>query len=249
MQNILLSDMGKPMSIIISFFQTVGGEGKSALARGAAYSRAFSKAFKSIALVELDRQGDSTEWLKRRGDRVKKDKVQFLALPETKPDDLKKSLLKVIKESEIVILDCPGEGKVDFASELALNLSHLVLIPMRVSAKTRRLFVRNQWPTINDILSSDPSRTNSFYIVPTFIHPQTRPETVIQYFEGIMPPQISILESVFSFRNIYENFEEEGMTLLEYARSVKGNKRMFNQAGRALLDIEKISNDIINLIS
>ena len=226
--------------MIITIFQTMGGEGKSTLSRNIAYNKFFIKKFDSIALIELDRQGDTQEWLKTRNT---KNKVEYLFLPETNPTKLKSALNDIISRNEIVILDCPGEGEVDFSSSLALNLGDLVLIPMRTSRKARSLFVSKQWNEIEKFL-----KDKTFVIVPSFIPPQTKPDTIIKHFKGIIP-EIQCLNSMFYNRNTYENCEEGGLTLEEYARSVKNNKSMYKKALAALNDMNNITKNILELIT
>ena len=65
------------------------------------------------------------------------------------------------------------------------------------------------------------------------MHPRTQIQTIRQYFDEILPENINCIDAVFYFRSIYENFEEFGLTLSEYALSVKNNKRQCTQAKKS----------------
>ena len=231
--------------LAIAMVQTGGGEGKTSLLRGQAYSKQFRDRFTSIGIVEIDEQGDTVEFMADRGARAKKDKVNFLSLAAIEPSEYQKELVKFIKANEIVLIDCPGEGNIGFASQLAINLSDLVLIPNRTSRKARRGFQRNIYPAISEDAKKNPAK---YHIIPTFVHPQTGKDTIKSYFNEVLPEGINSLDSNFYFRSIYENFEEFGLTLREYALSVKSNKRQYEQAKKAVLDIERISKEVVSLI-
>jgi cellulose biosynthesis protein BcsQ len=230
--------------LAIAMVQTGGGEGKTSLLRGMAYSKQFKDRFKSIGIVEIDEQGDTVEFIADRGEKIKKDKVNFLSLASVDKSDYKEELIKFFKANEIVLIDCPGEGTID-ASQLAIDLSDLVLIPNRTSRKARRLFQRNIYPAISADAQENPGK---YHIIPTFVHPQTGKASIKDYFNAVLPEGINSLNSVFYFRSVYENFEEFGLTLLEYARSVKTNKRQFEQAKKAVLDMERISKEVLSFI-
>ncbi len=230
---------------IFSFVQTKGGTGKTTLSQGIACSKTFSKVFGKVALVEIDPQGTLADWIGERiiHKRVLKN-IGFHQLVGFELSVLTSKLEKIVAENEAVILDIPGESVGGFATKLALNLSDLVLIPMRTSTNDEASFGRNLWPVIQKSLRDNKA---AFYIIPTFIHPQTNAKNIQDYFKGIMPEQIGCLGNVLPFRSTYENFSREGMTLAEYSASVKGNTRLYTQAKKAEADMETIAQEIANL--
>jgi len=230
---------------IFSFVQTKGGTGKTTLSQGIAYSKTFKKKFDKVALVELDAQGTLADWI---GERIvnkrKSKKVGFYQLVGLELDALVAELEKIVADHEAVILDVPGESVGGFATKLAMNLSDLVLIPMRTSTNDEASFGRNLWPVIQESLQENHA---AFAIIPTFVHPQTNTKNVQEYFKGIMPEQIDCLLNVLPFRSTFENFSREGMTLTEYTNSIKGNARLHAQGKKAEKDIETIAKEIIKL--
>ncbi len=89
---------------IISFVQTKGGTGKTTPSQGVACS----KAFYSIALVELDPQGTLADWI---GERIaykrKLKSVKFYQLVDLDLDALATKLTEIVENNEAVILDVP----------------------------------------------------------------------------------------------------------------------------------------------
>ena len=57
------------------------------------------------------------------------------------------------------------------------------------------------------------------------------------------------LDVVYPFRSIYENFNREGMNLLEYVDSIKNNKRLYVGGARAIEDIECIAHSIMHKLA
>lgn len=231
---------------IFSFVQTKGGTGKTTLSLGVACSRTFKNTFGQVALVELDSQGTLADWIGERIANTRKMKnLSYFQLAGLNLDALTGKLEQIIAEHEAVILDVPGESVGGFATKLALNLSDLVLIPMRTSTNDEASFGRNLWPVIQEGLKINHAR---FAIIPTFVHPQSNTNNVNSYFNSIMPVQIRCMQSVLPTRAAFENFNREGMTLTEYAASVKTNSRLSRQANIALRDIEAIAHEAINFI-
>lgn len=231
---------------IFSFVQTKGGTGKTTLSLGVACSKAFRSHFGQVALVELDSQGTLADWIGERiANRRKMKNLSYYQLAGLDLTALTRELESIIAGHEAVILDVPGESVGGFATKLALNLSDLVLVPMRTSTNDEASFGRNLWPVIQEGLKSNRAR---FAIVPTFVHPQSNADKVNGYFSSIMPVQIRCLQHVLPSRAAFENFNREGMTLEEYAQSVKTNSRLARQAQIALRDIEAIATEAINVI-
>jgi cellulose biosynthesis protein BcsQ len=230
---------------IFSFAQTKGGTGKTTLSQGTAYSNAFKKQYSHIALVELDPQGTLADWIGERIAFKRKSKnVGFHQLVGLELGALTKALEKIVTENDAVILDVPGESVGGFATKLAMNLSDLVLIPMRTSTNDEASFGRNLWPVIQESLRGNHA---AFAILPTFVHPQANRDNVREYFCNIMPEQVGCLQNVLPFRSTFENFSRQGMTLPEYAASVKNNTRLREQASKAENDMELIAREIIKM--
>ena len=229
---------------IFSFVQTKGGTGKTTLSQAIAYSKVFKKTFGEIAMVELDPQGTLADWIEERAENKRATKhVHFYQLASIELTKLTKELEKIVATHEAVILDVPGESVGGFPTQLALNLSDLVLIPMRTSTNDEASFARNLWPVIQEGLKENRA---AIVIVPSFIHPQTSKANVKNYFAGIMPEEIGCLKNFLPFRSTFENYSRDGMTLAEYTNSVKNNARLHDQAKKAAKDMENIAKEIVS---
>ena len=234
--------------MIISLLQTKGGTGKTTLAKCLAYSRCFGKEFSSICLVELDPQGTILAWYTQRSQKVN-DKIIVEPLYERDEKKMVNILEKLLDRYETLILDVPGESLGKFTTRFAVSLSDLVLIPMRSSTNDEQSFIDHILPILEQSVRTDPQKKGSFFIIPTFVHPQTKPKSIIDYFQAVMPDEVQCLPAFLPHRSVYENFTREGMTLHDYALSVKTNARQLIQAKKAVDDIEHIGQEILRILS
>lgn len=232
--------------MIISLVQTKGGTGKTTLARGLAYSEAFQNHFKSICLVELDPQGSLESWQRQRIELGLEDKISFINLAKSAIEDIEKKLITLSSQNKLMILDVPGESVGRFMTKFAIALSDVVMFPMRSSTDDEQSFRDNLYPIIQENFNSD-SEQNAYYIVPTFVHPQTKPETIKKYFDDIKPDEVQCLSSFLPYRSVFENYSREGMNQYDYAKMVKNNARNYMQAQKAIRDVEKIAKDILTI--
>ena len=234
--------------MIISFIQTKGGTGKTTLAKCLAYSKRFQKEFGSIALVELDPQGTVYAWHEQREKvGLANSNVEFVNLAESDPGTMEKTLTKLFNDKDAMILDVPGESVGKFATRFATALSDLVLIPMRSSTNDEQSFIDNILPVVVQTVQAHPDKKGSFYIVPTFVHPQSNPERIRDYFLDMVPDEVGCLKACLPHRSVFENFSRDGMNLYEYAKMVKSNARYYEQAKKAIGDIEGISQEILQM--
>lgn len=234
--------------MIISFIQTKGGTGKTTLAKCLAYSKIFQKTFSSICLIELDPQGTIKAWHNQRKENgISDKKVSFVELSQTDHKHIEDILIKLVSDNDAIVLDVPGESVGKFATRLAASLSDIVLIPMRSSTNDEQSFIDNIYPIVGEIISVNDTKNEGFFIIPTFVHPQTKPANIKGYFRDIMPDLVDCLDSFLPVRSVYENFSRDGMVLAEYAKSVKTNHRLYEQAQKAIADIEQIGKNILNI--
>ena len=67
------------------------------------------------------------------------------------------------------------------------------------------------------------------------------------YFLEIVPEEVGCLRSCLPHRSVFENFSRDGMNLYDYAGMVKSNARFYEQARKAIGDIEKLSKEILKI--
>jgi len=235
--------------MIISFVQTKGGTGKSTLALNTAFSQYMGKRYKSIALVELDPQGTLKNWWIEREEQGRKpEHVSFHHISSSQKEVFQKGISTIAEHNKLIIMDIPGESTGKLHTRFACACSDLVVIPMRTSTNDELAFADNLYPIIKEIIKVAPKKKNVFHILPSFTHPQSNQDKLLEYYKDILPNNIGCIRSVYPHRSIYENFNRDGSTLKEYARSVENNKRYSAQALRAVMDMEEIAKSIHHLL-
>jgi cellulose biosynthesis protein BcsQ len=236
--------------MIISLVQTKGGTGKSILALSLAYARGLRKHFSSISLIEFDPQGTlHSWWLQRQALQPQGESVAFHHIPDTDRETLRERLDAVTSAETLTIIDTPGESTGKMHTKLACVISDLVLIPMRASTSDEAALAFHLLPIIRELQNHDPDRRGRFQVLPTFVNPRSRPQTIIEYFRDILPQELGCLSAVFPSRAVYENFNREGVQLYEYARRNQGNQRAAQAAQRAIADVDRITDAILSHLS
>ena len=235
--------------MIIAFVQTKGGTGKSTLAMSVAFSKKIRQVFSSIALVEMDPQGTLKKWWTRRESNpgLSNKSISFSHISSTARDVILKDLEELEQHNDLLILDVPGESVGKFHTQFACAVADLVLIPMRTSTNDEEAFEDNLLPIIEKIMKVDNESNDIYYVIPAFTHPLANKENIYSYFQEIMPDYIHCFRATFSFGPVFENFSRAGNSLREYAEMVKANRKMFEQAVKAIQDIESIAEEIIQL--
>jgi cellulose biosynthesis protein BcsQ len=235
------------MNMIVSFVQTKGGTGKSTLSVNSAFSRNVTTRFSSIALVELDPQGTLQSWWNYRNDENRlSNNISFHHISSTQKEVIQDGITSISAHNELLILDIPGESTSRLHTKFACAFSDRVVIPMRTSTNDESAFKDNLLPVIKEIIKMNPDKKGNFQILPSFTNAQSNKEKVIEYFQDILPEYVECLPVVFPARSIYENFNRDGMNLIEFTESLKKNKRAYSQAIKAVEDIEEISAAIFN---
>ncbi len=233
--------------MIISFVQTKGGTGKSTLALNLAFAKAFHQQFASIALVEFDPQGTlHSWWLERESLQSSESIVSFHHISSTQKEVIQDSLHSIATHNTLLILDTPGESVGKLHTKLACALSDLVVIPMRSSTNDEAALANHLLPIIQEMLQRHPNKRGCFQILPVFVNPRTRLQTVVDYFNEILPKELNCLPALYPFRAIYENFNRDGMHLYDYAQQNKANLRISQSAEKAILDIDRIAQALLS---
>jgi|APSaa5957512622_1039677.scaffolds.fasta_scaffold89670_1 cellulose biosynthesis protein BcsQ len=229
---------------IISIINPKGGTAKSTISWNLAFSKTIQKRFKSIGLIDMDAQGTLHGWWEmRRENKLETESIDFSYLPESDEEMLATSIGNLLGNNEILFIDCPGESIGFSRTKIAAYLASLVIVPMRTSTSDENAFERNLLPIIESI--KEEKSDAIFYIIPTFVHPNTKTEKIVQYVQDVTPDCVLCLNSVLFHRVVFENFNREGMNLYEYAETVRTNRQMYAQAQKAIQDIEGIANQLV----
>ncbi len=232
--------------MIISFVQTKGGTAKSTLSLCIAFSEIMRRCFKSIALVELDAQGTLLHWW---NDRVEEGlppyNISFHHISSTQKKVFQEDIKTVASQSEMIIMDIPGESEGKLHTRFACAVSDMVVIPMRTTTNDESAFSANLYPIIQDIVTIAPKKKNIFFVLPSFTHPSANKNKIFRYLTEVLPKYVTCLDATFPARTVYENFNRDGLTLEEYERVIMSNRRLSKQARAAVNDIEQITGAIV----
>lgn len=220
---------------VISLVNSKGGCAKSTTAQCLAYSKVFGKAYSRIALVELDAQGSLSAW---HAERDNADGVTFAHVHSESKTSLGKTLERIDRSHDCLILDVPGESQARFLTGLAIGASDIIIVPMRSSTHDEQSFGDHLLPILKEY-------RDKVFILPVFTHPNANQARTREYFNAIMPDGFRTLKHCLPNRGAFENYSRGGLTLSEYARSVKSNKRDYKQAMSAIQDIEKIAGEVV----
>jgi len=235
--------------MIISFVQTKGGTGKSTLALNIAFSGHMHDSFHSIALVELDPQGTLRAWWDERTETGKEtSRVSFHHISSTQKEVFADGIKSISAHNDLIIMDIPGESTGKLHTRFACAVSDLVVIPMRTSTNDEAAFADNLYPIIKEVIKVDPKRRNCFHVLPSFTHPKANTKNIKEYFSAILPMNVGCLDITYPDRSVYENYNRDGCTLVEYSLSVIPNKRNYSQSLMAINDTEKIAKSITSLM-
>jgi len=235
--------------MIISYVQTKGGTGKSTLALNTAFSKYLHTKFKSIALVELDPQGTlKSWWTEREEDGRNSGKVSFHHISSSQKEVFQDGIKSIAMHNQLIVMDIPGESTGKLHTRFACAVSDIVMIPIRTSTNDESAFADNLYPIIKDIIKADPKKKDAFYVLPAFIHPQSNKSNIMEYFEDVLPAYVKCFPALYPTRSVYENFNREGLSLSEYAKMVKNNKRYSRQALSAIHDIEEITKNLFRIL-
>ncbi len=116
-----------------------GGTGKSTLALLLAYSKAFKRRYKRVALVEMDPQGSLHGWAE---DRPEGDHVLFRQVLGRNPAP---AFEAIAGDVGAIVIDCPGESVDSFCTKFALAVANLVIVPCRASEFDINAANKNLW--------------------------------------------------------------------------------------------------------
>ncbi|WP_425045149.1 ParA family partition ATPase [Primorskyibacter sp. S87] len=114
------------MGYVITIAQQKGGAGKTTLAVNLAV--AFSKAGKSVALMDTDPQGSAGRWFMARIDRLGEPDIEFSTASAW---GVGYEVRKLSEANDIVIIDTPPKADSDLRP--ALREADLVLVPVATS--------------------------------------------------------------------------------------------------------------------
>ncbi len=183
-----------------------GGSGKSCLAQNLAVY--FARDKKAIVLmVDCDPQRTTSDWIQARNTDPSLPAINCIQLY----GKIRNDLLSLKQHYDYVIVDCGGQD--NLALRAAMSVAEHVIIPLRPKRRDLKTV-----PHMEDMLSTckmvNPKMLASFVITqcPSLPNQANR---IIEAKEVCSSFGINVLDAVTYSRNVYDDSEEKGSSVLE----------------------------------
>ena len=183
-----------------------GGSGKSCLAQNiAVYLCTEKKA--NVLMVDCDPQRTTSDWIQERKANESLPPINCIQLY----GKIRNELLSLRQHYDYVVIDCGGQDNLALRSSMAV--ADHILIPIRPKRRDLRTV-----PHMEDILATckmvNPSMNAAFVItqcpsLPSLASRILEAKDVCRSFE------VPVLNSVTFSRNMYDDSEESGMSVIE----------------------------------
>ena len=202
-----------------------GGSGKSCLAQNLAVF--FARDKKSIVLmVDCDPQRTSSDWIQARNSDPSLPAINCIQLY----GKIRNDLLSLTQHYDYVIVDCGGQDKL--ALRAAMSVADHVIIPLRPKRRDLKTV-----PHMEDMLSTckmvNPKMLASFVITqcPSLPNQASR---IIEAKDVCRSYGINVLNAVTFNRNVYDDSEEQGSSVLE-----------IDPQGKAAIEMTAIAEELL----
>ncbi|MDN3652611.1 AAA family ATPase [Thalassotalea ponticola] len=183
-----------------------GGSGKSCLAQNIAVFFAKEKQA-SVLIADCDPQRTTSDWIHARNNDPQLATINCIQLY----GKIRNDLLSLNEHYDYVIVDCGGQD--NLALRASMSVADHVLIPLR----PKRRDIKTA-PHMEDMLSTckmvNPKMIASFVITQCPSLPN-QARRIIEAKEVCASYGINVLESITYSRNIYDDSEEKGTSVLE----------------------------------
>jgi len=202
-----------------------GGSGKSCLAQNlAVYFSLHREA--SVLMVDCDPQRTTSDWIQARNTDESLPQINCIQLY----GKIRNDLLSLANNYDYLIVDCGGQD--NLALRAAMSVADQVLIPLRPKRRDVKTV-----PHMEDILSTckmvNPKMNASFVMTqcPSLPNQANR---IIEAKEVCRSYGINVLDAITYSRNIYDDSEEDGKSVME-----------IDPKGKAALEIIAIAQELL----
>ncbi len=183
-----------------------GGSGKSCLAQNiAVYLRAEKGA--SVLMVDCDPQRTTSDWIQERNASPELPAINCVQLY----GKIRNELLSLSSHYDYVIIDCGGQDNLALRSSMAV--ADHILIPLRPKRRDLKTV-----PHMEDIISTckmvNPNMNPAFVITQCPSLPSLAPR-ILEAKEVCRSFDVPVLNSVTFSRNMYDDSEESGKSVME----------------------------------
>jgi len=202
-----------------------GGSGKSCLAQNLAVY--FARDKKAIVLmVDCDPQRTTSDWIQARNSDPSLPAINCIQLY----GKIRNDLLSLIQHYDYVIVDCGGQD--NLALRAAMSVADHVIIPLRPKRRDLKTV-----PHMEDMLSTckmvNPKMLASFVITQCPSLPN-QAKRILEAKDVCHSYGINVLNAVTYNRNVYDDSEEQGSSVLE-----------IDSQGKAALEMTAIAEELL----
>lgn len=183
-----------------------GGSGKSCIAQNiAVYLR--NNHSESVLIIDCDPQRTTSDWIQERSSNDSLSQINCVQLY----GKIRNELLSLRNHYDYVIIDCGGQDNLALRSSMAV--ADHILIPVRPKRRDLKTV-----PHMEDILSTckmvNPKMNVAFVITQCPSLPSLS-SRILEAKDVCLSFDIPVLDSVTFSRNIYDDSEESGMSVME----------------------------------
>ncbi|MBP8173394.1 MAG: AAA family ATPase [Aeromonadaceae bacterium] len=203
-----------------------GGSGKSCLAQNLAVY--FKTNYPGeVLLVDCDPQRTTSDWIQERKDNNKLTPINCVQLY----GNIREDLLSLKNRYEFVVVDCGGQDNRALRSTMSVA-SH-ALIPLRPKRRDLKTL-----PHMEDIISTCKMVNPTLKAAVVMTQCPSLPNQVRRILEAKEVCQsfcVDVLESIIYSRNVYDDSEEKGLSVMEIepdgkaAEEIRGIAKEFLQ--------------------
>jgi len=204
-----------------------GGSGKSCLAQNlAVYFARYKNAI--VLMVDCDPQRTTSDWIQARNTDPSLPSINCIQLY----GKIRNDLLSLKEHYDYVIVDCGGQD--NLALRAAMSVAEHVVIPLRPKRRDLKTV-----PHMEDMLSTckmvNPKMRASFIITqcPSLPNQVNR---ILEAKEVCSSYGINVLDAVTYSRNIYDDSEEQGSSVLE-----------IDPEGKAAAEMKLIAEELLDM--
>ncbi len=203
-----------------------GGSGKSCLAQNIAVYLTLNR--ETVLMVDCDPQRTTSDWIQARNSNPTLPTINCVQLY----GKIRNDLLSLENHYDYVIVDCGGQD--NLALRAAMSVADHTLIPLRPKRRDLKTV-----PHMEDILTTckmvNPKLNAAFVITqcPSLPNQASR---ILEAKEVCRSYGIPVLDAITHSRNIYDDSEENGESVIE-----------IDQHGKAATEIMNITDELLNM--
>jgi chromosome partitioning protein len=201
-----------------------GGAGKSCLAQNLAV-HITQKYQANVLMVDCDPQRTTSDWIQARNEDPELPTINCIQLY----GKIRNDLLSQDQRFDYVIVDCGGQD--NLAMRAAMSVATYVLLPLRPKRRDLKTL-----PHMEDMLSTckmvNPKMISTIVMTQCPSLP-SQFKRILEAKEVVQSFGLRVLNSVTFSRNIYDDSEEQGASVIE-----------IEPEGKAAMEIVAIANEI-----